>query len=372
MSRGFSIYLDLLRFLAALVVFISHFAYQRFSGGDFLWVRDLNLGSDGVIIFFVLSGFVIAQTTQNKSAKDYSIARAARLYSVVIPAILLTIILDRFGSILDQAAYSAWWHNSEAPFEQFVRAITLSNYAFGDTIRFGTNGPFWSVVFEAWYYLAFGIAVFCQGWKRILLLVLLVLFAGAPILLLLPCWLIGVFLQRRLKNYKQPVPFKNACVAIIMPWLMYGMFLWADVPGLLTGLTFLAFGAEQTPNQMFGFADEFLWNYILAALVAVHLAGVFALAGQARRISAKNEARIRWLAGGTFSLYLFHYPIMSFLHVLPGYDAQNMLHFSLLAVATVFICYALAELSERRLKQWKSMLSSVFSLQFVFKNRKIS
>lgn len=66
MTRGFSIYLDALRLSAALLVLVSHIAYSRFSNGDLGWMRALNLGSDAVILFFVLSGFVIAFTTAAK------------------------------------------------------------------------------------------------------------------------------------------------------------------------------------------------------------------------------------------------------------------------------------------------------------------
>ncbi len=68
MNRGFSTYLDLLRFGAAVVVLMSHYGYERMSGGRWLWIRDLNLGSDAVIVFFVLSGFVIAHVAARPEA----------------------------------------------------------------------------------------------------------------------------------------------------------------------------------------------------------------------------------------------------------------------------------------------------------------
>ena len=52
MNRGFSLYLDAIRFLAATLVLFSHVAYPRYSNGDLMWMRDLNLGSDAVILFF--------------------------------------------------------------------------------------------------------------------------------------------------------------------------------------------------------------------------------------------------------------------------------------------------------------------------------
>ena len=78
MTRGFSLYLDALRFLAAMVVFASHLGYERFTKGGMEWIRDLNLGSDAVVVFFVLSGFVIAHTTfaRDRGPAAYAQARA--------------------------------------------------------------------------------------------------------------------------------------------------------------------------------------------------------------------------------------------------------------------------------------------------------
>ena len=66
MTQRFSLYLDFLRFSAAMIVFLSHFAYPRFTDGTYSFIRDLNLGSDAVVFFFVLSGLVIAYTADTK------------------------------------------------------------------------------------------------------------------------------------------------------------------------------------------------------------------------------------------------------------------------------------------------------------------
>ncbi len=52
MNKGLSLWLDVLRVMATFVVVFSHFAYPRFSNGAFQWFRDLNLGSDAVVILF--------------------------------------------------------------------------------------------------------------------------------------------------------------------------------------------------------------------------------------------------------------------------------------------------------------------------------
>ncbi len=56
---------------------------------------DTGMGHSAVVIFFVLSGYVISATLRpGGTALDYGIKRAARIYSVAIPAVLLTWGLD--------------------------------------------------------------------------------------------------------------------------------------------------------------------------------------------------------------------------------------------------------------------------------------
>jgi peptidoglycan/LPS O-acetylase OafA/YrhL len=53
-----SFYLDTLRILAAMVVFLGHFS-QGWLGGGWFWQTQAH-GHTAVIVFFVLSGYVIA------------------------------------------------------------------------------------------------------------------------------------------------------------------------------------------------------------------------------------------------------------------------------------------------------------------------
>src|SRR5277367_3405770 len=107
MSRSLSIFLDALRFAAAIVVVVGHFTQPYFSQG----FPDLTLwGVSAVSVFFVLSGFVISHVTtlKEKDPLDYTAARIARLYSVLVPALLLTTIVHLVALKLDPE-YTARW-----------------------------------------------------------------------------------------------------------------------------------------------------------------------------------------------------------------------------------------------------------------------
>lgn len=366
MTRGFSLYLDAIRFFAAVLVLFSHVAYERYSGGQLQWMRDLNLGSDAVILFFVLSGFVIAYTTDAKARTGiaYAEARMARLYSVAIPAIVFTFACDALGRWINAGAYDGWWWNGDDPAQQLWRALTFSTQGLGDNIRVGTNGPFWSVAYEAWYYLAFGFAMFTRGWKRIALLAGTVLLAGLPVVMLAPCWLAGVALQRLTAGGGlEEITPRVAWTLALGPWAVYALWLAIDLPQFLTYVTIAtAGGGTMHPNRMFDFSDEFLWNYLLAILFAAHFLGVYCLAKGADRVGDAGARAIRWLAGATFSIYLFHYPLLTLLYALPGYEATNPVHYFGAGVLTLAGCFVLAEVSERRLGAWKKLFERAFAL----------
>lgn len=359
MNRGFSIYLDALRFLAALAVFVSHLAYARFTNGNLQWIRDINLGSDAVVVFFVLSGYVIAYTTfaRDRGPAAYAESRIARLYSVVIPALLLTFALDTFGASLQPQTYEAAWYNGENRIGQFIGALTFSTQAWSSNVNVGSNGPFWSVAYEAWYYVGFGVAVFCRGPMRLVLLALIALIVGPPILLLAPCWLLGVGLERALRrDHMAALPKAAAWALALAPWALYAGGLALHVPGHLTALTDAVLHRLALPDYVLGFSDEFIWNFLIAVLMATHFIGVYRLAQEATWIGARAATAIRWLAGATFSVYLFHYPVLNFLHGLPAFDNANPVHQLALAAVALAACFLLAEVSERRLPFWKRLV----------------
>ena len=122
MNRTTSLYLDMIRPIAALVVLLSHVSYQNLSGGQLKFMAST--GVQAVDIFFVLSGFVIAHVyaTREHDFRDYAISRAARIYSVALPALILTAIVDAIGIRENTATYRGLSSNLPRPYHQ-VRVL---------------------------------------------------------------------------------------------------------------------------------------------------------------------------------------------------------------------------------------------------------
>ena len=358
MTPKFSVYLDLLRFLAAVLVFVSHFAYPRFTQGHYIFIRDLNLGSDAVVFFFVLSGLVISYTTEvkDKTLAQYSFNRFTRLYSVIVPALLLTVLLDQAGQMIRPENYQGWWYNDAPVWQQLLRGLTLTNEWFMNGFRVGTNGPYWSLSYEAAYYVLFGIFFYMKGQERLWLLLFLSIIFGVAVLVLFPAWLLGGWVYRQIKTIDMKTSM--AWFFVVFPLVAYGLFLGMNLPVFLKGATIHLLGDYFT-NGILRFSDEFIWNLIIAVLISFHLIGAAVLMQRRKKELPSGLVRIiRWCAGATFTIYVVHYPLLQFMDsALPETLLPVIRHLTLFYL-TLTLCFLFAEISERRLSWFRRKLST--------------
>ena len=78
LTPALSAYLDFLRFTAAFAVLLGHMVQDGFA---LAWVPLAYLSHEAVIVFFVMSGYIVYTSTaaRNGSARDYVIARVSRI-----------------------------------------------------------------------------------------------------------------------------------------------------------------------------------------------------------------------------------------------------------------------------------------------------
>lgn len=355
MSQGFSLWLDVLRAGAALTVLFGHMAHVRFTGGDYYFLREWNVASDAVAVFFVLSGVVIAYAAgRDGTLERFAFNRLTRIATVLIPALVLTLIFDAIGTRANMSAYPADYYQA-LPLGEFLwRGLTVTPLWTGqsDWVRLGTNGPIWSLSYEVAFYLIFACIVFLKGIMRMVMLATIVLLVGIPILVMFPAWWIGVMVWKNASTTQQTTDR-------IMPWIMTVGSIAAllllkvsGTPQVLEAMTANAL-APHNHHAVLVYSNEVLWNTILAVGVAVHLAGVHRLcAGKTARIEGAFAKSLRWVAGGSFSLYLVHYPT---LHLLDATLPESLPAYNLwLLGATLAICFAFAAMFERPLKQYRT------------------
>lgn len=359
MGEGLSLHLDILRVSAALLVVIVHALTSDMDGG---WIKLPMVGMDAVIVFFVLSGFVIAYTVEkkNETLGHYIASRLARLWSVLIPALAVTVVLDYSGQYLFSAFYQKWefsgWSHGGGPWEHPVPSVlvaaSFSNELWFTSTRPLSNEPIWSLGFEFWYYAIFGAWFFLRNATRWIGTAICIVICGPKILLLMPIWLTGVFVYRWLG--KHGLSENWGWVAFIAPLVVHLMIKVARPLEHTTLWEQRIFGERFF--EMLGFAKYFPYLYIIGILVAVHFAGAAAIQETLNRWLSPFRGLIRNVSQHTLSIYLFHFPILLFISASLNFIRPGPMRSCLSIGITLAACFGLGSIFEQTRYAWRAWL----------------
>lgn len=318
--------LDLIRGLSAVAVLVYHIRYRFFFDYSDIITPDFftfsfyaltSFGHDAVIVFFVLSGFFISasvlrdQAAERWSWKRYAINRLTRLYLVLLPGLLLTILWDLLGLCFypGNPIYSGvprpWGHDFFPVSDRLSLSTFVANALFLQEILahpLGSNAPLWSLSYEFWYYVLFPIGWFAlvrptRIWRSIVHLTvfaLLLIIVGKNIVVYFPIWLLGTVVC-----LLPQVPFLKRRQSFLVTYTAIGLFcgiVAATHTGALKGL---------------------LTNSVVAVdyLTAVSFASLlyFLLHNQSPG-GHRGYAKIsKSLASFSFTLYVVHMPLIVFL-----------------------------------------------------------
>ncbi len=211
--------LNVMRWMAALAVVLTHINDRLFlplsetpeehrTLAFMAWKFVSASGNEAVIVFFVISGYLVGGAALGEFLKDgdirlsnYMLRRCARLYTVLVPALVIGAALDILGTQLSggAAVYADRLHHLSL-------AGFLGNLFYLQNIlveTFGTNDALWSLTNEFFYYLICGVTLYALSknrstMQRFALLALLggiawLIFPG--ILLFGTLWLLGMALR---------------------------------------------------------------------------------------------------------------------------------------------------------------------------------
>lgn len=341
-----SIFLDLIRGISAILVVMEHLSSRLFVGNsnvenpniliNGLYLLNI-LGGPAVIIFFVLSGLFISRSVlkvlydKKWSWKSYLVNRFSRLYVVLIPALILTFILDSFtANFFEFQRYD----NAFTNFNEFIGNLFFLQNVLVET--YGTNYPLWSLSYEFWYYMLFPLILLLfskQGkikkYIYIILVLLIVFSIGTKMNSYFLIWLVGtsVILLPRINIFRR---WYMPIIALLFV-LVFGMIR----PLVMTGRLITN---EWTPDLFF--VD------ILIALAF----GFFIYTLLNIRSNKFHNMNLGWLgkfsktiAGFSFSLYLIHYPIINIVYrwgAMNGYAGLQPSFFSVAAeiIIVILLC----------------------------------
>lgn len=145
--------LEALRGLAALYVVFHHTVSNKFTIADVNVGVILRFGQEAVILFFLLSGFVISYSYQRTSKKDFAAYFARRSVRIYVP-----LLFAFLASYLSLSYNAGAWVNPQ--FGQLLANLAMLQdwpEARPTVIaaQYMDNGPLWSLSYEWWFYMLF-------------------------------------------------------------------------------------------------------------------------------------------------------------------------------------------------------------------------
>lgn len=147
LSPTISAFLYLLRIISAQAVLIGHLVDRQ---APFIQ-------NGAVVVFSILSGFLIAYSTSHKKIKgnyafkEYFIDRFSRIYSIFIPALIFTVLIDAIQIKISPETYLF----SEG-FNLKTFFTNLLQLQYFPSIAFGSNKPLWTIAVWWWLYMVYG------------------------------------------------------------------------------------------------------------------------------------------------------------------------------------------------------------------------
>jgi peptidoglycan/LPS O-acetylase OafA/YrhL len=302
-GRGLSIYLDFLRVMASVLVVLYHFVGWPHFG---VAVNAVNVwGHEATIVFFVLSGFVIrhAVTTKDLTVQDFAASRFSRFYSAIIPCLVLTMLFDYAGAALAPEHY-ARVNMPDRLLEIFAKlyiSLLMLNQSWISK-DFYTNAAYWSICYEAWFYVLFAVYHYATPRQRLLVGGGAALLAGPRILVMFPLWLIGAFAysERTTVLWSRSVVWLTLLQPIAVLWV----YVHCDLRQLGVALIGLNVASQLE------FSGYLLTDALLAASLALHFAAAKHLDQPLLRVFGPVERVIAFAAARSFTLYLLHLPTM--------------------------------------------------------------
>jgi peptidoglycan/LPS O-acetylase OafA/YrhL len=325
----FSAYLDVIRFVAALTVFLGHAAGMHWTKG-FLWQLG-GYGDTCVVVFFVLSGYVIAYVADNKERNwwTYGANRIARLWSVVIPALALTFVVDYFGVKVAPELYLGQpWFNGDHLAARYLVSFFLLHEVWHISYAPGINQPFWSLGYEAFYYLIFALLAFYKGRAKMLLVLVACALGGPLVLALLPLWMAGVLVYRKSGAWNLPRPV--AALLFVMGAVMLVL--------------------SPSIRQVVGFqwmGQEIGGRYADAIAFILNLVAARRLLDGNTPLTPTIGKTIKWVASTTFVLYLLHRPLIQLFSYIGPSDPGSWGRRALVIGATLVIIALATPLCDR-------------------------
>lgn len=351
---------DISRAVAAIAVVVLH--WSEFTAPGFMppFAREFgflyHFGALAVPLFFVLSGFVfdwlytIPIRHGAIDAASFFLLRFSRLYPLffvtfVVVAIEFLLTGGRIGYSFDGLYIDAY---------HALLTITMTT-GWGFEHGFSFNGPSWTVSTEVFLYGVFFIVSHRFGTKPMTIAVMIIAgLALMPVSVHLAGGLVqffaGVTAHRLFRSWSHR---QNGTWIVVAASIAIGLiWLYGHEYHAREGLIFLRdrFPHAAKLETRYQIVRDLLFPALLFPLV------VFMQAACERRLSMTAVLRhplVTWSGNISYSLYLWHYPLMIGFAIVSGYAGTSPFAFysPAIFVAYVIVLFSVSHLSYYRFEQ---------------------
>ncbi|OYP34096.1 acyltransferase family protein [Rhodopirellula sp. MGV] len=325
--------LEAVRGFAATYVCLGHVVILNL-GSSGIFADLFKFGQEAVMVFFILSGFVIAWATSRGEGEAepfsrYFLKRFTRIYSVWGIAVLAMFLMESIEHL-----EPVW----ESPGRLLGNFLMLQDFKYGKPgvicgPVYGAT-PLWSLHYEWWFYMLFPLVLLLKGAEHRTHMVGMLAILGGVSYALIPnpvsriclyfgVWWVGVHFATVLRK-KGSIEFRDAIVpvsyvllstlplCVLCSWWMFEGRRWSIGEHPLLEL-----------------------RHLVSSVVLVGLAFLWR---QMNWLGFRYTIQLfAFVAPISFSLYVLHYKGVVYAKYL-GFIGVPLLEFALYVVVTVLLC----------------------------------
>jgi peptidoglycan/LPS O-acetylase OafA/YrhL len=338
-------YIDVLRVMAVNLVVYAHLT-------AIFEMKAVKPNGLGVVMSFLLSGFLIFSTAWSRNNRDGSgltdflIDRASRIFVPLLPALLLVVLANVFliqrnwgqeGVNEGVLAFfgNLFLFNDYPVFQALSRFVDVKAFHLR---QYNSAEPFWTIPIEFWTYVLFGILFFCwyRGEKMSKWFATIAVLIAAPVFIwnsfagggkgLTLVWILGALFAYLWMNGLGLFPRRAAVGAVMICVGLVGL------GGAVMQAGFFAFRIEQ------------------AIFVSVILFGSLLLVSRCSPLMRMLRIPAGFSASYTYSLFLMHNPVMIVIRENTDFQV-TWGALALVFLACHIVAYGLYLISERHYKR---------------------
>jgi peptidoglycan/LPS O-acetylase OafA/YrhL len=380
LSENLSTCLNASRWLAALLVLLDHARHLTFvdlkaAESAPLLYKALyfltGLGRESVVVFFVVSGFLVGGVTLERwrergpDLRAYASARISRIYTVLLPALLLGLALDLIGIRFFNA--STFYTNPHF-FDPAIATRVIADHLdpltwIGNLLllqgiavdNLGSNGALWSLSYEWWYYWLFALiaaAVLGNDRERIVfggIAVVIVALLPGKILLWGAIWGLGILGHL---------------------WVRSGRFTPHPAPSFALLLVALVISRLNHNTEALSQRESLLSEFIRDGAVAITYVAALVSVNRMKLEIPFRQLHDR-LAQFSYTAYLCHVPLITLMLAASGQmfglgfkqqPSPSSVVFLVVVSASVFaLCWLISRWTERHTPSIRRQLDHVLS-----------